>query len=383
MSENTSARIFTRWSIKRFVSFLFLSVILSLAFLSTAGVEPFGRTASAGAGGLLVNGNFDELGGFKWFYPNHFVARGWSRWWRNGTVIPEYDDTRTARPHYDGTRAQVYFKWGATYKAGIYQVVGGLAPCRTYKLTMWARNHSIEGTLPHARIGLDPEGKALTSGPGEGGVAELPDNIVWSEEQSTLVKWEQLSVQTEAISTAMTAILYAAPVPPGGKTPYFDTHWDGGYMEVLPAERNRLPEPDNWTPSGFIQNLSYIQEGNTMTVTWETPEPASAQVWYRTIPVQPTPITTTMVVFPHALYLPKVDHTYEQYPCITPIDFTPSTQHELVILGLKEGDILRFVALSRRVLDNTCITEVSHEQEMVIHLPDSGTQKASSVAIGP
>ncbi|MCX7949984.1 MAG: hypothetical protein N2509_07710, partial [Treponemataceae bacterium] len=119
-------------------------------------VEAQGQTPN-----LLINGNFDELP-FYWRPPNHFIAGGWARWWIDGTVLPEFDDVRTQRPYYDGGHAQVYFKWGHTYEAGIYQVVSGLTPCVPYRFTMWARNHSLPGVLPHARIGLDPEGTQLT-----------------------------------------------------------------------------------------------------------------------------------------------------------------------------------------------------------------------------
>ena len=73
------------------------------------------------AGNLLVNSSMEE--GFYWKYPNHYVANSWQRWWI-GEGIPEYDDVRAWRPdRYDGNHAQIYFRWGRPYTAGIYQQV--------------------------------------------------------------------------------------------------------------------------------------------------------------------------------------------------------------------------------------------------------------------
>ena len=90
-------------------------------------------------GNLLTNGSMEE--GFYWKYPNHFVANEWQRWWV-GENIPEYDDVRAWRPErYDGNHAQVYFRWGRSYTAGIYQKVVA-RPCTYYQFSMYGRNHS-------------------------------------------------------------------------------------------------------------------------------------------------------------------------------------------------------------------------------------------------
>ena len=106
-------------------------------------------TLGTPAGVLLVNGNFEEVP-FYWRVPTHWVAGGWYRWWSESTpTLPEFDDIRSWSPRpYDGNHAQVYFKWGQSYEAGIYQEVSGLTPCTPYRLTMWAGNDSNDWGMP-------------------------------------------------------------------------------------------------------------------------------------------------------------------------------------------------------------------------------------------
>lgn len=318
----------------------------------------------SGGPNLLVNGNFDDPAyPFYWRTPNHFVAGGWIRWWIHGTVLPEYDDARTARPYYDGGHAQVYFKWGHSYEAGIYQVVSGLTPCIPYRFTMWARNHSLDGVLPHARIGLDPEGTQLTPNDDDCAVKTgLPPKTVWSREQTALFTWEELSVEAEPLGNRLTAILYARPEPPNdGRTYYFDTYWDAGRLITGTYPGGRLPEPTSWTPSGFVTNVVTSTILNALVIEWDTLAPASAQVWY-TIITPTAPITFTGAF---TVYLPLVMGA-PQYADATALDVTPKTRHRAVIGGLQNGQIVRFVALSRRVSSGACVTEVSAPMEVVI-----------------
>jgi hypothetical protein len=289
--------------------------------------------------------------GFYWRYPNHFVAKGWRRWWIHGTVLPEYDDTSrsAARPEYDGERAQTYFKWGNSYTAGIHQTVTGVLPCTLYRLTMWGRNHSLAGALPHARIGLDPQG--IDFAPDDAAKNGLPPYTVWSAEQIALFTWEQLSVQAEPVGERLTAILYASPwQPDDGLTYYFDTFWDAGRLIPLPFPDGRLPEPDSWTPSEFIQNLSAVVLLDRVIITWATLSPASTQAWYEI-----TSSSSTAQSPPTAL--------------ATPVDSRPTTQHRVVIEGLRSGESVNFVALSRRPMETQCVTEASAAQSVSALLP--------------
>ncbi|MFN3930007.1 MAG: hypothetical protein ACK4OK_10280, partial [Thermoflexus sp.] len=306
---------------------------------------------------------------FYWRYPNHYVAGGWIRWWIHGTILPEYDDVRNQRPRYDGDHAQVYHKWGATYEAGIYQVVSGLTPCTPYRFTMWARNHSLEGVLPHARIGLDPEGTQLTPNDDDCAVKTgLPPKTVWSREQTTLFTWEELSVEAEPLGNRLTAILYARPEPPNDdRVYYFDTIWDAGRLITGTYPGGRLPEPFSWEPSGFITNVitNVVSSGGSkaLVIEWDTPDPASTQVWYEVIsPTAPIAFTGAFTV-----YLPLVMRA-PRYTYATPLDLTPVQHHQAMINidHLESGQIVRLVALSRRFTGAACVTEVSAPIEVII-----------------
>lgn len=316
---------------------------------------------------LLVNGNFDELP-FYWRYPNHFVAGGWIRWWIHLTVLPEYDDGRSQRPYYDGGHSQVYFKWGHTYEAGIYQVVTGLTPCTPYRFTMWARNHSLEGVLPHARIGLDPKGTQLTPSDDDCAVKTgLPPQTVWSRQQTALFTWEELSVEAEPLGDRLTAILYAHPEPPNdGRTYYFDTIWDAGRLITSTYPGGRMPTPSSWTPSGFITNIVTSTVVNNLVIEWNTLAPASAQVLYDILPPAGPPTSTG----PFTVYLPLVPRAPSfVFAHATALDMTPTTHHRVIIGGLQDGQRVRFVVLSRRLYRGACVSEVSDVVKVTVHVP--------------
>lgn len=336
-----------------------LSLRVTQELLPAPPVEVQSRTPN-----LLVNGNFDELP-FYWAPPNHYIAGGWMRWWIHGTVLPEFDDAR-ARPYYDGGHAQVYFKWGASYEAGIYQVVTGLTPCTPYRFTMWARNHSsLEGGLPRARIGLDPEGTQLTSGPMEGAVLGLPPKTVWSREQTALFVWEELAVEAEPLGTRLTAILYARPDDPGDG--FFDTYWDAGRLITSTFPGGRLPEPVSWAPTSFITNVAVSSVLNALVIEWNTLVPAPAQVWYHII--QPASPITPTDSYTYTVYLPLILKSPSAFAYATPMEISPAARYRAVIGGLEDGQTVQFVVVARRPSGGTCVTEVSEIRSVTVHVP--------------
>ena len=305
---------------------------------SNRGLEYIPELSETDPNNLLVNGNMEALP-FYWRPPNHFVAGGWSRWWIHNTPMPEYDDVREWRPQrYDGNHAQIYFIWGKLYTAGIFQVVEGVTPCTPYRFSMWGRTHSLAGAEPHARAGLDPAGSEVTP---DGAVKNgLPPLMVWSREQTQLSVWEKFSVEAEPLGDRLTALVYGAPRPGSGAQHYYDTFWDAGILAPVSFPDEKLPAPASWTPSGFIRNLEMTWELDELVVTWETPSPASTQVWYEMS-------TTSTGISP------------ARYSGATLLHTEPVTQHRAVIETPTGGRVIHLAALSRRPGASACVTESS------------------------
>jgi len=307
---------------------------------------------------LLVNGSMEE--GFYWKYPNHYVANGWRRWWV-GDDIPEYDDVRAWRPErYDGNHAQVYFRWGRPYTAGIYQQVV-VRPCTLYQFSVYGRNHSGEYVNHHARVGIDPLGRKYRVY-----MSSLPPDFAWSPEQTFFYTWGMHTVITESRSYTITAITY---VSPGLLYMTYDTFWDAATLVELPPSPGRLPDPSDWSPNGFIANVAHYMESDQLVIEWETMEPASAQVWYQVhAPAPPTTSTGTLLL--SAVYLPLVINsgtpgspTYAMY---TPIDESHLTHHQAVIHSLEKGQVVEFVIVSRHLVGDTCRTSPSATFEVAV-----------------
>ncbi|MGC9350020.1 MAG: hypothetical protein ACP5JG_17910, partial [Anaerolineae bacterium] len=315
---------------------------------------------------LLLNGSMED--GFYWRYPNHYVAHNWARWWIDGTILPEFDSTRESRPHYDGEKAQVYFKWGDSYTAGIYQVVDNVMPCAYYQLDVWARNHSVEDALPHARAGLDPDGTQLTKDDKSGAVKYgLPPRTAWSWEQTNLSVWEQLSVSVEAKTDRLTAILYASPEPRRDQVHFYDTYWDAARLYQLPYPVERLPAPASEAPSAFISNVTTRRMGSDLVVEWNTAAPAPTQVWY-TVRTPAEPVTASATLS-HTLHMPMLARTKSltSFESVTPVDTSVVTHYIAVIGGMESGQTVTLAVLVRRSDGTACQTEVSERVRVEIN----------------
>ncbi len=329
-----------------------LLILIGGGFLLLGQQEPTQANKTSSTN-LLLNSGFED-GAFQWFYPNHYVAANWNRWWIHGTPAPEFTDVGDNRFPYEGYHAQIYHSWSA-YTAGIFQQIGGLTPCRSYELTMYAKTNSPGNTTPHTRIGLDPNGTMLTY---DGAVKNgLPAETIWSAEQTTLYAWEELAVQAEPVGESLTAILYSAPRSSDQYITY-DTFWDAGSLVPLAYAGGRLPEPSA-EGTGFITTTQIITgSNNSITITWQTNAVASTQVWYTvippTIPVSPTtPLT-------HTIYFPLIATGEEDYNLNSGIDHTQTTTHQVIIDALQPGDEVRFIILARHFA-GACFTERSEE----------------------
>ncbi|MGC9468133.1 MAG: hypothetical protein ACP5HS_06050 [Anaerolineae bacterium] len=350
------------------LSFLVIGVLVFVG----AGKDTKAQDLVAQSTDLLANGDFEiedpSTHGFVWYYPNHFVALYWYRWWVDAPpslYIPEYDDMRpgTARwPPFSGEHAQVYFK-NAPYRAGIYQVVPDLTPCVPYEFSMYARSQSNVWTDFHAKIGLDPKGTWITGGHDDNELRGWSPQTQWSAEQKENYVWQKLSVTAEPLGTHLTAITYANP---SGSAVY-DMFWDAGSLYQRDFPDGRLPEPASWPSpdSQYINAVGQQRVGDELQITWNTTVPASTQVWYTIEPYTVPPTATTSLTY--TIYFPLISKA--ERILVTALDPEPITDgHRATILlsGLGPGDRITFWVLSRRVATDVCITEGKGPYEYIV-----------------
>ena len=327
------------------------SLVLICGLLILLGSQEPTQASQVVSSTLLTNGDF-ETGAFQWFYPNHYIAANWNRWWIHGTPAPEFTDAGFGRDPWEGNHAQIYHSWNA-YTAGIFQQITGLTPCRPYELRFYAKTNSPGNTTPHTRIGLDPTGSNLTE---DGAVKNgLPANTVWSEEQTALYSWEQLTVQTEPMGESLTAILYSAPRSSEDTT--YDTFWDAGELVPFSYSNGRLPEPSA-KETGFINATNIITGYSSITITWQTNTGASTQIWYNVL--TPTAQLTPTTQFTNTLYFPLIAAGEQSYAHHSGINFIQATRHQVIIDSIPPGNEVQFIILARHLTD-TCLTERSKQ----------------------
>lgn len=348
----------------------------------------------------LINGDFDQLA-FYWRPTNHYVAGMWYEWWGNNSTIPEYIDGGIpnhdecypkpvdGRCHNPDTgvynSSQGYIRWGAPFVAGIYQPVHNVVPCTLYTFEIWNRN---DGDTYGAKVGIDPTGWVITrlgnSGPNNcppDGASRCPDpyigddhgfpsTIAWSAPSyHAAFTWVPISLTMEAAADAISVWTYAAPPEEAVSQ---STYWDYGSLVQVPFPEQKLPQPASWTPTGYIGNVLTTFITPTLTIEWTTQTPASTQIIYNVYskPISPTGQLT------HTVYLPAISQP-ERGPFLDP---TPTQEHRVTISGLRSGDEVEFVLLSRRSLGESCATETSGPMSITI---GSGTIGALSPGEGP
>jgi hypothetical protein len=304
---------------------------------------------------LLKNGGLN--GDYYWMFPNHYTAPEWGRWWIEGSHLPEYDRSRGSDPYIEGDRSQRMHSWGSTFVSGIYQVAN-VTPCVNYQLDGSIRSDSVTGAHPNTRIGLDPTGTQLTASQNTGGVISLPALTRWSSTGTQLFTWDHFTAQAEAFGDQLTAILYAAPEPGSSQTHFYAVYFDAFSLTAVPFPDGKLPIPSSWTPSGYIQSVQTEYITPTLSIQWTTSDPSSTQILYSVTPSVITP-TATMT---HTIFMPLI-HQSDRLPYL---DTTPRTSHQATISGLKTGDVVKFIALSRRVSGASCATETSFPYEITI-----------------
>ncbi len=330
--------------------------------------------ASATTGvNLLINGDFEmedpATHGFRWYPPNHYLALHWHRWWVNiwPSQIPEYDDMRPGGrwPPYSGKHAQVYFKWGVRYEAGIYQVVENITPCMPYEFSMYVFSSGNPGTEPRAMVGLDPQGTKITHHDHiHNDLIAWPPYMHWSAMQTEFRTWTRQAVVAEALSDKLTAITYANPRYQGPNIPFYDTWWDYGFLYQLNFPDGKLPEPLSWN-STYLGTPNAQRQGDNVTISWNSSGPASTQLRY-TIRRHHEPVSSTLLLLANPVYLPLI--AYSQPVYTTALNPTPVTEHNVSITvpNLKSNDQITYWLLSRRPDTGACVTEGRGPFEYVV-----------------
>ncbi len=384
--------------LKMFIIVVFLVVLGNLLDSPKIQAENEDQQIASGPN-LLVNGDMDQYG----FYPrppNHYVAGQWYEWWGNYSTIPEFIDgghpyhnecyppPPDGKCHNDYTKvynnSQGYIRYSFTqFIAGIYQPVHNVTPCTLYTFEIWNRNDA-SGFLYHPKLGIDPTGWIITRPGGSppnncppdgnsvcpdpyvGDDHGFPNTIIWSEQLTHPgYTWGKGSLTVEAVNSSISVWTYAAPDSSQFST---STYWDYGSVVQVPFLDQKLPEPDSWSPIGFVNSVSTFYSGSDLIVTWNTLEPSSTQVWYHVIQAQ-TGITDTSSLT-NTTYMPTIHKSLDPLKfSITTLNATPVTNHQAVISGLNDGDNLTFIPLSRRPINNKCVTEVDTSRNIIVDFP--------------
>jgi hypothetical protein len=328
-------------------------------------------TGDVTPGDLLKNGNMDQLG-FYWRPPNHWIAGGWFEWFSTKPFnFPEYGDGFERNFYHTYPSSQRLQLFGSDYAAGLMQSPT-VTPCTYYQFQAFGQSRPGSVNPPpvevnsHMKVGIEPygwkSGRSIRDGYDPGLEPEdFPATVIWSPEATHNFVFAPYTITAEAQSDKVTVILYAYPEIdiPGG-VEWNDTIWDtASLVEVPPPPGTRLDGGNVPEPDGLISNVSARVMPEVAIVQWETSVPASTQLLYR-IAEPADPISNTQLLT-YSLYLPMVTHAagpsvLDRY---SRPDTAPVLHHQVVLVGLPEIYTIDFVALSRRLTGEACVTSAS------------------------
>jgi hypothetical protein len=200
--------------------------------------SPGPAACPAGGNNLLENPSFEgQYAPFGYAEVNH--APGWFPWWQDDGQVnlrPEYKPADGAlfpnRVH-SGSVAQQYFKSFGMFKAGLMQVVDGVAKGSRLQFSAYGQAWSCEdfGSCPNAtslnpanmlmRVGIDPTG----------GTDWSSFAIQWGPYFNPLDQWQVACVEAYAEATSVSVFLWASPDKPNQNQ---DVYWDDAKLVVLP-----------------------------------------------------------------------------------------------------------------------------------------------------
>jgi hypothetical protein len=280
-------------------------------------------------------------------------TQDWRLWFLNGTDLIDADPSRAAVHSQPDSVQYRAFNANGRQIAGVYQVVPGATPCRTYQFQIYglSRQKEPDDFLSGMKAGIEPTGWDLDPNHAPA-IHSWPATMAWGDTHSYTSNYGALTVSAEALNSQITVFSYADAS--GGNS--HKIHWDStSLLDVTPA---RVADPNNLPTPGGINNLTENPSNTSATVSWTTSSAAIGQVYYRPTPpaVEEPPVLT------YTLYLPMVVGGSSMDWQATPLAETTSTSHNVILTNLSPGVTYEYAVVSRGVSGSQCITWASEKR---------------------
>jgi len=342
-----------------------------LGILLSLGRAGASRQAAAAPGaptgdGTLHNGGFDnhiwyEFNGRygTWlsgsYMPDDDVAHGpqdWRLWYMRDTPLIKSFAENTIVKEVESLGIRSYN--GNLLEGGFYQIVDGVTPCLFYNFQIYALSYPYANVTDRAAVlkagigstGWHPDTASDPAFPGY-----YPATIVWGEAHDyKYPNFGLLTATAEARSSKITVFTYA--YAHGGYS--HPLVWDSASLaEVTPA---MIHDPAALPAPGGLTDPTHIASQDWVLVSWNSAQPAVSQVYYRLLP-QSGPVPT----YPHKVYLPLVTGgTPARDWVASSLNKTPAGSHTVHITGLLPGRTYEYIAISRGLVGDQCVTWVSN-----------------------
>jgi len=305
------------------------SVPHRFGFSATPGLVEYPRERALAArrapadlrvGNLLVNPGFE--GPFSLHGSSELVVGdGWTPWFDESQVRPEFKDEPYARLRPDGgvhgfslrvfhgVNVQKFFTFSATHDAGIYQQVQ-VTPGERLRFSIWVQAWTSDCDDPcisprtpcrhdspnshgtyRVQVGIETGGAA----PQRLG-AMPPDTVKWSDPIvfEAYDRWFPLSLEAEAEGDQVTVYTRGNPIWP---VKHNDTYWDDARLEVVdeteptmtPSPTTITVTPSPTTPSATPTSTAVVDVRAFLPLTVQR----HAQREPTTTPTVPSEITPT------------------------------------------------------------------------------------------
>jgi hypothetical protein len=282
-------------------------------------------------------------------------SQDWRLWFLNGTDLINADPSRAAvQSEPDSVQFRTFNAKGRQV-AGVYQVVPGATPCRTYQFQIYglSRQKEPDDFLSGMKAGIEPTGWDLDPNHAPA-VHSWPATMVWGDSHSYTSSYGPLTVSAEALNNQITVFSYADAS--GGNS--HKIHWDStSLLDVTPAQ---IADPNALPTPGGINNLTESPSSTSATVSWTTSGVSIGQVYYRpesSSEGEPIPDTYT-----YTLHLPMVIGGSSTDWRATPLGETASTSHNVILTNLSPGKSYEYAVVSRGVSGSQCITWASEKR---------------------